>query len=138
MTLYVGGLLGDSQRAVRRSNVLNDVARRAYIAIGATGAPTVTSPVDASGGVIGCTRSGAGTYAITFPVLAAVATSVPVIRAWVVLSAAATVAQANFTAFAPTSGTATMVTALNAAGTAVDPANGDVLCIELTAGDPTA
>src|ERR1700753_4218087 len=129
MTLYVGGILGDSQRAVRRTNVTNDVTRRAYVAIGATGAPTVTCPADASGGVIGCTRSGTGHYAITFPLLAALATSVPVIRAWVVQSAAATVAQANFTAFAPTSGTATMVTALNAAGTAVDPANGEILCI---------
>ena len=137
MTLYTG-LLGDTQRAVSRTNVLNTVIRRAYVAIGASGAATVTCPADAAGGVITCVKNTTGVYDVTFPATAAVATSVPTIRTWVVLSPTPTVAQAYAKAFAPTSGTAQIVTALNAAATPVEPANGDILAIEIIAADPAA
>jgi len=135
MTLYVGGIVGDALRSQVRSNVANTLTRRAYVAIGASGAATVTSTADAAGGTITCVKNTTGIYDVTFPVLAAVATSMPLIRVWVVLSAATTVSQAFCKAFAPTSGTAQFVTALNAAGTPVEPASGDILAIEITAAD---
>lgn len=130
MTLYLGPL-GDTQRAVVRSNVPNNHRWRAHVAIGGAGAPTVTTIQDAQQGVIGVTRSGAGTYAITFPALAAIATSIPSITCTILQSAATTVTNAFPTAFSPTAGTATIVTYLNATGTAVDPANGDSFMIEI-------
>jgi hypothetical protein len=138
MTLYVGGLLGDTQRALMRCATPNTNVWRAYVAVGATGAPTVTTSTDAAGGAIGVTRNTTGVYDITFPVLAAVGTSIPSIRAWILQSATPTVAQAFPKAFAPTSGTAQIVTALNAAGTPVDPANGDSFMVEIVAASTVA
>lgn len=124
------GLLGDTQRNVQRSNIDNVVRRWCLINIGATGAPTVAP---AAVTAITVTRTGAGTYNVTFP--AQLSTATCYVRAYVVLSAATTVAQATITAFSQTAGTATFVTALNAAGTAVDPANGDILMLEVVSDD---
>lgn len=135
MTLFTGGILGDALRSQARTTSNNVLIRRAYIAIGASGAATVTQSNDAAGGTITVVKNTTGVYDVTFPVLDAVATSIPTIRVWVVLSAATTVAQAFCKAYAPTSGTAQFVTALNAAGTPVEPANGDILALEIVACD---
>jgi len=135
--LFVGGPLGDVMRSAVRASTQNTIIRRAYVAIGASGAATVTQTTDASGGTITCVKNTTGIYDITFPVLAAVATSIPTIRVWVVLSTATTVSQAFCKAFSPTAGTAQAVTALNAAGTPVEPASGDILAIEIVACDTT-
>lgn len=137
MPKYVGGL-GDTQSAVIRCPVANTVTWRAYVAVGATGAPTVSTFADANGQSIGVTRNSTGSYAITFPALAAVGTSIPSIRAWILQSAAGTVAGAFQTAFAPTSGTATVITYLATPGTPVDPANGDSFMVEVTGVSTTA
>jgi hypothetical protein len=124
-------------RPLVRTPIQNTIVRRAYVAIGASGAATVTQAADAAGGTITCVKNTTGVYDITFPILAAVATSIPTIRVWVILSAATTVSQAFCKAFSPTAGTAQAVTALNAAGTPVEPANGDILGIEIVAADTT-
>lgn len=138
MTLFVGGTLGDTQRAVVRCATPNSNSWRCHVAIGASGAATVSTTTDAAGGVVTCVKNATGIYDITFPVLAAVGTSVPTIRAWVMTSAAATVAGTYVKAFAPTSGTAQIVTYLNTAGTPVEPANGDVLGLEIVAASTSA
>jgi hypothetical protein len=135
MALLVGGVLGDALRPQIRSTINNTLVRRAYVAIGASGAATVTQATDAAGGTITCVKNTTGIYDVTFPKLDAVATSVPLIRVWVVLSTATTVAQAFCKAYSPTAGTAQFVTALNAAGTPVEPASGDILAIEIVAAD---
>lgn len=135
MTLFVGGQLGDVMRSNVRSSVPNTLSRRAYIAIGASGAATVTQVTDAAGGTITCVKNATGIYDITFPICDALATSVPILRFGVQLSAAATVAGAYVKAYAPLSGTAQVVTYLNTAGTPVEPANGDLLFLELVCGD---
>lgn len=128
-----GGIMGTLLDGYMRSNINQMYSRRVLVNIGATGAPTL-SP--ASGTGFGITRSSAGTYALTFPALPSGGTAY--VKVGVALSAATTVSQATVTAFSGTAGTATFVTALNAAGTAVDPANGDILWIELTADDPNS
>lgn len=135
MPLFLG-VLGDTQRSVARTTVLNTVVRRAYVAIGASGAATVTQVADAAGGTITCVKNTTGIYDVTFPIQAAVATSVPILKVGVMLSAAATVAGSYIKAYSPTAGTAQIVTYLNTAGTPVEPANGDLLFIELTSADP--
>ncbi len=70
---------------------------------------------------IGVARTGAGTYSITFTIPAPDWEFYPGIK-----SAAGTVVTASLTAESPTAGTATLVTR-NAAGTATDPASGDVI-----------
>lgn len=138
MTLFVGGVLGDTQRAVARCNVPNTNIWRAHVAIGASGAATVSTVADAAGGTITCVKNTTGVYDVTFPVLAAVATSVPSIRADILQSAATTVAKCYPKAFAPTSGTAQIITFLNTAGTPVEPANGDSFFIEVVGASTTA
>ena len=138
MSLFVGGPLGDTQRAVMRCPTPNTNVWRAYVAVGATGAPTVSTTADAAGGIITVTRTGVGTYNITYPILAAVGTSVPSIRAWILQSAAATVANAYPSAFAPTAGTGTIVLFLNTAGTPVEAANGDSFMVEVVGASTTA
>lgn len=128
-SLHVGGPLGDTQRDVTRTNIQNTVCRWCLVNIGATGAPTIAP----TGTVFGISRSGTGTYALTFP--AHLSANNAFLRVTVALSAATTVAQATVTAFSQTAGTATFVTALNAAGTAVDPANGDILAVQLWSDD---
>lgn len=131
MPLYTGGIIGDVAKTQIRTGTVNTIQRRAYVAIGASGAPTVTT----SDGIT-VTRSSAGVYTGTCPVTTAVsATNQPTLRIWVVQSAAITVSQCTITAFAPQSGTFGFTSALNTAGTAVDPANGDILGIEYTASD---
>lgn len=132
MPLYTG-LLGTTQSAVGRTSIPNSHTWRAHVAIGAAGAATVTTLADAVGGTITCVKNTTGIYDITYPILAAVATSVPVIKCDILQSAAVTVAKAYFKAFAPTAGTAQVVTFLNTAGTPVEPASGDSFYIEVTA-----
>lgn len=135
MSLNVGGVLGDVLRSQARTTVQNTLVRRAYVAIGASGAATVTQVADAAGGTITCVKNATGIYDVTFPALAAIATSVPILKVGVMLSAAATVAGSYIKAFSPTAGTAQIVTYLNTAGTPVEPANGDLLFIEISAAD---
>lgn len=138
MSLFVGGPLGDTQRANIRCATQNSNSWRCHIAIGASGAATVSTTTDAAGGVVTFVKNTTGVYDVTFPVLAAVGTSVPTIRAWVMTSAATTVAGTFVKAFAPTSGTAQVITYLNTAGTPVEPANGDVIGLELVAASTVA
>jgi len=88
------------------------------INIGATGA--VGSQIFGPPGVT-LTRTGTGTYTLVYPAALGVA-----IVPYIAKSAAPTVFDASVTAKSATAGTATIVTA-NAAGTATDPANGDIL-----------
>lgn len=128
-SLHVGGQLGTTQADVTRTNLQYSIRRWCLVNIGATGAPTLSPSTT----VFGITRNSTGSYAITFP--AHLAANTAALRVTVVLSAAQTVSQANVTAFSQTSGTATVITALNAAATPVDPANGDILMIELYSDD---
>ena len=88
------------------------------INIGATGA--VGSQIAGPPGVT-FTRTGAGTYTVVYP--AAVAGG---LIPYVAKSAAPTVFDCSITAKNVAAGTATLVFA-NAAGTATDPANGDII-----------
>lgn len=88
------------------------------INIGATGA--VGSQIFGPPGVT-LTRTGTGTYTIVYPAALGMA-----IIPYIAKSAAPTVFDVSVTAKSATAGTATIVTA-NAAGTATDPANGDIL-----------
>lgn len=128
---YQGGILGDAMLRTVRTNIQGTLQRRVLVNIGATGAPTL-SP---TGTAFGISRSGTGTYALTFPALTQPSSPTAYVKVGIALSAATTVSQATVTAFSASAGTATFVTALNAAGTAVDPANGDILWIELWADD---
>lgn len=84
-------------------------------ATGAVGTLVKDAPIDV-------TRDSAGTYSLTLPKSADVDVRVAI------MSAAGTVVTANPTACDGNAGTCTFVTR-NAAGTATDPANGDVLRI---------
>lgn len=87
--------------------------------IGGTGAvgTTVTGSMEG----VALTRTGAGTYTVVYP-----AALVGAIIPYVAKSAAPTVFEVSVTARSLTAGTATIVFA-NAAGTATDPASGDVV-----------
>jgi hypothetical protein len=125
-----GGIMGTVLDGYVRTNINGTYIRRTNVTIGATGAPTLSG---ASSSGFGISRNSTGSYALTFPALPSGITSY--VRAGVALSAATTVAQVVVTAYSATGGTATLITALNTAGTPVDPANGDVLWIELVADD---
>lgn len=88
------------------------------INIGATGA--VGSQIFGPPGVT-LTRTGTGTYTLVYPAALGVA-----LIPYIAKSAAPTVFDVSVTAKSATAGTATIVTA-NVAGTATDPANGDIL-----------
>lgn len=90
------------------------------INIGATGA--VGSQIFGPPGVT-LTRNSAGNYSVVYPAALGVA-----IIPYVAKSAAPTVFEASVTAKSATAGTATIQFA-NAAGTATDPANGDIIGI---------
>ncbi len=113
-----------------RTNNPNAILWQAYVAIGATGAPTVSQNGGGTGPIT-LTRTGVGTYTGTFPIVAASTTSIAYVEARVALSAAITVSQCTITAFAPTSGTFGFTVAKDAAGTAVEAANGDALIIRV-------
>lgn len=85
--------------------------------IGATGAP---GTIEGTPGFT-FTRTGAGTYTGTFPKAVSIYFAAPS-----VISAAGTVIDATFTALSAANGTFALTTR-NAAGTATDPANGDIL-----------
>lgn len=102
---------------------------RAVIDIGATGAPTANCD---SGFTI--TRTGVGTYNITFPPIADYTKTLPVPEVGIVQSAARTVAGAVMTAFSPSNGTGTFNLYLATPGTPVEAANGDQIYFCLTAG----
>jgi hypothetical protein len=93
--------------------------------IGATGAPTVVGTSEVT-----VTRAGAGSYTMTFPAMADQATSLGYVRGDIVKSAAKTVGNVIPTALDLAAGTASFTTAITA-GTAADPANGDILALEI-------
>lgn len=98
----------------------------AKVAIGATGAPTLTGDEG-----ITISRSGTGTYALVYPAFPDDANVLVTPRQ------SATIANAAASAISPTAGTATIVTR-DFAGAAADPANGDVLQIEISGKVTTA
>ena len=96
------------------------------IQIGAAGA--VVSPLQFQDDPnMSATHGTAGVYALTFPPGADGNGQLDV----TVVSAAGTIKGFWCTAFAPNSGTAS-ITCSNGAGTATDPANGDVIMVALT------
>lgn len=102
---------------------LNMTTVRNSVAIGAGGAvdPTVAGYDVARG--VSVSRTGTGTYNLVFPQCPRCT-----IVAFVEKSAALTVVDVVFTAKSPTAGTATFKT-VAAAGTAADPASGDLIAI---------
>lgn len=88
--------------------------------IGVTGAVDATNALHDLRSGVTVTRTGAGVYNVVYP-MCPKARVVP----FVAKSAAATVTEAICTALAPTAGTATI--RFSKAGTATDPANGDVI-----------
>lgn len=126
----VGGNLSEAVGGLMRVNNPNTISLLAYVAIGASGAATVSQNGGGTGPVT-CVKNTTGVYDITFPVFAASATSLCHIHVKAITSPAATVARAYNKAFAPTSGTAQIVTYLNTAGTPVEPASGDSFVIEI-------
>jgi hypothetical protein len=115
--------LGDYDYYPAYSGQRDQARLHASVAIGASGAPTKSA--DSHSG-IGITRSGAGTYSVTFPVC-------PVncqVRVWA--SKTATVAAVLQLTKVPTSGTATFETrVLTGPLNVADPASGDILEIEI-------
>lgn len=111
-------------RAARR----DWVKLRALVAIGTTGAPTLTGDHG-----ITIARDDTGDYDITFPVFPT--GSGCVVKVGVALSAAATVTNAVVTALDTAAGTATFLTTAISGDpgeeAAADPADGDVLWIEI-------
>ena len=96
------------------------------IPIGATGA---VGTLDADQGWT-VTRTSAGLYALVFPIVSSNARAV--LKAGILLSTATTIDRVIVTAYAPTSGTAS-ITCVTGSDTATDPANGDKLWVELVA-----
>lgn len=126
-----GGFGAEAYGGLMRINNPNTITLLAYVAIGASGAATVYQNGGSAAGPITCVKNTTGTYDVTYPVMAASTTSLAHCKVRVVLSAAATVAGSYVKAFAPTSGTAQIITYLNTAGTPVEPANGDAFVIEI-------
>lgn len=93
--------------------------------IGASGAATVVGSTEVT-----CVKNTTGIYDCTFPVMQPQANSLGFLKAGVVKSAAKTVTKAIVTALDLSAGTATFTTAASA-GTAAEPANGDILWIEI-------
>lgn len=114
---------GDSTLRARQAHDRTLADQWARVAIGATGAPTLSK---GSAG-FGISRSAAGTYALTFRAGRYGLHPIVVLK-----SAAKTVVTYVVTAFDPTAGTATIKT-LGGANAAVDtdPANGDELSITI-------
>jgi len=108
------------------SNVRDMVFLRVQVNIGASGAPTVVGTGDVT-----FTRSSAGVYTMTFPPMPAQSLSLGSVRGRVALSAAKTVGNVIITALDLAAGTAGFTTAITA-GTAADPANGDILEFEIS------
>jgi hypothetical protein len=108
---------------VRSSNP-STVRFVAWVAIGATGAATVSQN---GGTYITCTKNNTGIYTMTFPPFAVSTTSMCSVNVRVTKSAAITVVDALVTAIDPAAGTATFKTLL--ADAAAEPANGDTLKI---------
>lgn len=117
---------GVSQYFPSLSTIREKLNVECQVNIGATGAPTVVGTTQ-----ITVTRTGTGTYTMTFPPMSAQATSLGKVRGHVVLSAAKTVGNVIITALDLAAGTAGFTTAITA-GTAADPANGDILSLEVS------
>ena len=116
---------GSLQHFSARSNQREAVKLLVQVNIGASGAATVVGTNQ-----ITCAKNTTGIYDCTFPVMTAQATSLGFLKAGVVKSAAKTVTKAIVTALDLSAGTATFTTAASA-GTAAEPANGDILWIEV-------
>lgn len=102
---------------------LNMTVVRSSVAIGASGAVDSTvAGYDVARGIT-VTRTGTGTYSLVFP-----ACPRATVQVFVEKSAVPTVFDAVCTAKSPTAGTATFKT-FNAAGTATDPASGDLIAV---------
>jgi len=121
----MSAVLGSMQKFPGWHNVRDWTCIHVQVNIGATGAPTVVGT-----GEVTVTRSGTGTYTMTFPPMPAQSLSLGSVRGRVVLSAAKTVGNVIMTALDLAAGTAGFTTAITA-GTAADPANGDILGLEI-------
>jgi hypothetical protein len=121
--------VGDYGRYPASTGKQSTVRRKARVDIGASGAATVNANSDPG---FTCVKNTTGVYDVTFPKCPAAGN--PTIRAYVQLSAASTVSQANFIAVDFQAGTGQFKSALNTAGTGVEPASGDIIVIELDTG----
>ena len=113
----------------------------ARVAIGATGAPTLTIATNSgnpSNGIASVTRSAAGKYVFTFGATGSTQTNLDTYQriifcnANIINSTISTVVSTQISVEAVTTVTAPAITiqCLAAAGTAVDPNSGDVLLVE--------
>lgn len=127
----IGGNAVEVVQGVLRVNNPNSIQWTAYVAVGASGAATVSQNGSTAAGPVTCVKNTTGIYDITFPVMVASATSLAHCDVRIALSAAATVAGAYVKAFSPTAGTAQIVTYLNTAGTPVEPASGDAFTVKI-------
>jgi hypothetical protein len=121
--------VGDKSQYPVRATKHDAVYGWAVVDIGASGAATVTTNCG-----ITCVKNTTGVYDVTFPPFPAQATSHAYIGMRILKSAATTVAQAGCLAYDLAAGTAQFKTALNTAGTGVEPASGDQLLIEICGG----
>lgn len=115
----------------------------ARVSIGATGAPTLVTTTTNSGnpsnGIASISRSSAGKYVITFGNVGSTQTNLDTYQrlVWcqanIINSTISTVVSTQISAEAVTTVTAPTITiqCLAAAGTAVDPNNGDILLVEI-------
>jgi len=122
------GVHGMNPSFYGRSGTPNNIARVAHVAIGASGAATLTG---ANTGMT-CVKNTTGTYDVTFPI--APASGYPLLTAGIQKSASPTVALARLSAINYSAGTATLITYLATPGTPVEPASGDTLWIKFEAG----
>lgn len=95
-----------------------------HVNIGASGAATVVGSAEVT-----CVKNTTGIYDVTFPPMPAQATSLGFMKGGVAKSAAKTVSKIIVTALDLSAGTATFTSALTA-GTAAEPASGDILWLE--------
>lgn len=123
-----GGVASGTVGGLVRVSTPNTMRFTASVAIGASGAATVSQ---GGAAYLTCVKSTTGTYDVTFPPFAASATSICLPHVWVIKSAAVTVAKGTIIAFSPTAGTLQFTTSKDAAGTPVEPASGDILGITI-------
>lgn len=120
---------GDGNLTPARDSLTNTVRRRVHVDIGASGAATVFGDAN-----ITVVKNTTGVYDVTFPPIADYTLTSPQLFVDVQKSAVPTVAGCVVTAVDFAAGTARFSTFLATPGTPVQPASGDKLVLEITAG----
>lgn len=123
------GRFGDGNFTPCYDSIKDTGSRRLIVDVGAANALTLSGDTLA----LGCTRTGVGTFALTFPACVDYTKSGAILDADIQLSPTPTVAGCIITAIDFSAGTATLKTFLATPGTPVDPANGDRFWFELKA-----